>query len=138
MQWLASVSVATIYTYSIYTQDSNDPKQLLSSANIDRTNLETFALEATTFSTEGGLGQVEFETNHRGENDVALFDFTSLFAAQNAARIIERRGKQLLLCLAGDSLINVSGLVVSGKGKGGSCALRSCVAGGFSVVMVTV
>ena len=105
------VSIATTYTYLTYTQDSKDPKQLLSSANIDLTNLETFALEATTFATEGGLGQVEFETNHRGENDVALFDFTSLFAAQNAARIIERRGKQLLLCLAGDSLINVSGLV---------------------------
>jgi hypothetical protein len=51
---------------------------------------------------------VEFEKNHRGENDVALFDFTSLFASENAARIIERKGKRILLCVAGDSLLEVS------------------------------
>ena len=50
---------------------------------------------------------MEFEKNHRGENDVALFDFTSLFASENAARIIERKGKRILLCLAGDSLLEV-------------------------------
>ena len=50
---------------------------------------------------------MEFEKNHRGEKDVALFDFTSLFASQNAARIMERKGKMVLLCLAGDSLIEV-------------------------------
>ena len=89
-------------------QDLSDPKQLLSKTNIDRGCLEQFALEATSFATEGGLGKVEFEKNHRGEKDVALFDFTSLFAAENAARIIERKGRSLLLCLAGDSLIEVS------------------------------
>ena len=50
---------------------------------------------------------MEFEKNHRGENDVALFDFTSLFASENAARIIERKGKKILLCVAGDSLLEV-------------------------------
>ena len=50
---------------------------------------------------------MEFEKNHRGENDVALFDFTSLFASENAARIIERKGKRILLCVAGDSLLEV-------------------------------
>ena len=64
-------------------------------------------MEAATFSTEGHLKNMEFEKNHRGKNDVALFDFTSLFAADNAARIIERKGKRILLCLAGDSLIEV-------------------------------
>ena len=43
----------------------------------------------------------------RGEDDVALFDFTSLFASENAARIVERKGKRVLLCVAGDSLIEV-------------------------------
>lgn len=38
---------------------------------------------------------------------MALFDFTSLFAAENAARIIERKGKRILLCVAGDTLIEV-------------------------------
>ena len=66
------------------------------------------------YSTKGGfqMESLEFKKNHRGEDDVALFDFTSLFAAENAARIIERQGKKLLMCLAGDSLIEVSPLCV--------------------------
>ena len=44
----------------------------------------------------------------RGEDDVALFDFTSLFASENAARIVERKGHKILLCVAGDSLTEVS------------------------------
>lgn len=43
----------------------------------------------------------------RGEDDVALFDFTSLFASENAARIVERKGRRILLCVAGDSLNEV-------------------------------
>ena len=69
--------------------------------------MERYAVEAATYSTEGALGDVKFEKNHRGENDVALFDFTSLFAAENAARILERKGKRILLCVAGDTLIEV-------------------------------
>ena len=38
---------------------------------------------------------------------MALFDFTSLFASENAARIVERKGRRILLCVAGDSLIEV-------------------------------
>ena len=38
---------------------------------------------------------------------MALFDFTSLFASENAARIVERKGKKILLCLVGDSLLEV-------------------------------
>ncbi len=88
-------------------QDGSDPKQLLSPENVDRKALERYAIEAAAFSTKGGLGDVKFEKNHRGENDVALFDFTSLFASENAARIVERKGKRVLLCVTGDSLIEV-------------------------------
>ena len=38
---------------------------------------------------------------------MALFDFTSLFASENAARIVERKGKKILLCVVGDSLVEV-------------------------------
>ena len=38
---------------------------------------------------------------------MALFDFTSLFASENAARIVERKGHKVLLCVAGDSLNEV-------------------------------
>ena len=69
--------------------------------------LEDYVVETVTYATEGGLGEVEFEKNHRGENDVALFDFTSMYAAENASRIIERKGKRILLCIAGDALLQV-------------------------------
>ena len=64
-------------------------------------------MDAATFSTKGGLSNLEFEKNYKGENDIALFDFTSMFASENASRIVERKGKRLLLCVAGDSLIEV-------------------------------
>ena len=91
-----------------FSQDENDPKKLLAAENINRKALEQYAVEATAFATDGALSNMEFEKNHRGENDVALFDFTSLFASENAARIIERKGKRILLCVAGDSLLEVS------------------------------
>ena len=64
-------------------------------------------MEAATFATHGGLGELTFALNHLGEHDVTLFDFTSLFAAENASRIIERNGQTLLLLIAGDSLLEV-------------------------------
>jgi len=70
--------------------------------------LELYARDATSYATDEQLKDLPFEKNHRGENDVALFDFTSLFASENAARIMERNGKQILLCLVGDSLLEVS------------------------------
>ena len=93
-----------------FQQNFNQSEQLLSPSNVDRKALERYAIEAATFSTEGELGDLEFERNHRGENDVALFDFTSLFAAENASRIVERKGKRILMCLAGDSLLEVGPL----------------------------
>ena len=101
-----SYTIAHTHTH-LHTQNENDPKQLLSSENIDKKSLECYAIEATAYATDGALGSVEFEKNHRGENDVALFDFTSLFASENAARIIERKGKRILLCVTGDSLLEV-------------------------------
>jgi hypothetical protein len=37
-----------------------------------------------------------------------MFDFTSLFHAVNASRIVERNGKRLLMALVGDSLLEVN------------------------------
>ena len=54
---------------------------------------------------------------------MALFDFTSLFASENAARIVERKGKSILLCVVGDSLIEVS------------CGLSSFFSGDFQLLV---
>lgn len=67
----------------------------------------TYSKEAAHFSTKGQLCVDEFVINDKGIEDVALFDFTSLFAAEYAARIVERKGKRLLMCLVGDSLLEV-------------------------------
>ena len=99
------------WTGHFVIQDYSDPAQLLSKGNIDKKALEQYARESTNYATEGQLKDLPFEKNHRGENDVALFDFTSLFKSENAARIIERKGKCILLCLAGDSLLEVSDTV---------------------------
>lgn len=40
--------------------------------------------------------------------DVAMFDFTSLFQAENALRIVEKNGEKLLMGLVGDSLLEVN------------------------------
>ena len=86
----------------------------MSPGNIDKDVIKQLVKDVAVFATDGQLemDSLEFEKNHRGEDDVAIFDFTSLFAAENAARIIERQGKKLLTCLVGDTLIEVSDLNV--------------------------
>lgn len=66
-----------------------------------------YAREAAEFSTEYQMMDLEFAVNHYGQPDVAMFDFTSMYAAENASRIIERRGHRLFMSLVGDSLLEV-------------------------------
>jgi hypothetical protein len=58
------------------------------------------------------LPDLQFAVNHHGEPDVAIFDFTSMFAANNSAYVQEKYGKQLLCALVGDGLIEVSCLLL--------------------------
>lgn len=46
--------------------------------------------------------------NHLDQPDVAMFDFTCMYASENAALVRERFGHQLLVALVGDSLLEVS------------------------------
>ena len=66
-----------------------------------------YAREAAEFSTEYQMMDMEFAVNHYGQPDVAMFDFTSMYAAENASRIIERHGHRLFMTLVGDSLLEV-------------------------------
>ena len=45
--------------------------------------------------------------NHYYKEDVAMFDFTSLYHSEHAAKIYERRGRRLLALVVGDSLLEV-------------------------------
>merc|ERR1712020_881530 len=41
----------------------------------------------------------------RGNPDCAVFDFTNLYSARNASRVMVRKGHQLLMAIVGDSLL---------------------------------
>ena len=67
------------------------------------------------YATKGKLNQenLEYKVTSTGIKDVAVFDFTSIKKAENAARIIERKGSKLLVGLVGDSLLEVRQVSVS-------------------------
>lgn len=67
-----------------------------------------YAREAAEFSTEYQMMNMEFAVNHYGQPDVAMFDFTSMYAAENASRVLKRHGHRLLMILVGDSLLEVN------------------------------
>lgn len=67
-----------------------------------------YAREAAEFSTEYQMMNMEFAVNHYGQPDVAMFDFTSMYAAENASRVLKRHGHGLLMILVGDSLLEVN------------------------------
>lgn len=54
---------------------------------MDMTALCAYAREAAQYATNNALPFYEFALNHYGKPDVALFDFTSVYAADNASRV---------------------------------------------------
>jgi hypothetical protein len=97
----------TLIFIILVIKDFSDPEQLLSPENIDPEALQLFTMQAVVFATDNRLPDLQFASNYRGEPDVALFDFTTMYASENACRVIERKGHKLLTALAGDSLLEV-------------------------------
>ena len=69
--------------------------------------LLAYSREAANFSTNNQLPNLDFALNHYSKEDVAMFDFTSLYHSEHAAKIYERRGRRLLALVVGDSLLEV-------------------------------
>lgn len=90
-------------------QDNGEADKLLAPANVDYEALHRYAYDAADFSTGGKLPDLQFVENHSGQPDVAMFDFTCMYRAENASLVRERRGKKLLMCLVGDCLVEVGG-----------------------------
>lgn len=88
-------------------QDYADTELLLSRENVDQEALLNYAREAADFSTNQQLPSLDFAINHYGQPDVAMFDFTCMYASENAALVREQNGHQLLVALVGDSLLEV-------------------------------
>ena len=74
---------------------------------MDQEALLSYAREAADFSTQQQLPSLDFAINHYGQPDVAMFDFTCMYASENAALVREHNGHQLLVALVGDSLLEV-------------------------------
>ncbi|XP_012227464.2 uncharacterized protein Mical isoform X2 [Linepithema humile] len=102
----------------VILQDHADTAKLLAKENVDREALMLYAREAAEFSTEYQMMDMEFAVNHYGQPDVAMFDFTSMYAAENASRVLERHGHKLLMMLVGDSLLEPFWPTGSGCARG--------------------
>ncbi|XP_045889364.1 F-actin-monooxygenase MICAL2 isoform X4 [Micropterus dolomieu] len=89
----------------VVINDYIETQLLLSSENVNQEALLCYAREAADFGTNYQLPTLDFAMNHCGQPDVAMFDFTSMHASENAALVRERFGHQLLVALVGDSLL---------------------------------
>ncbi|XP_044734028.1 F-actin-monooxygenase Mical-like isoform X2 [Chrysoperla carnea] len=110
----------------VILQDVPDTAKLLAPENVDREALMKYAREAADFSTNYQMPNLEFAVNHYGQPDVAMFDFTSMYAAENASRVVERNGYRLLMCLVGDSLLEPFWPTGSGCARGFLSSLDAC------------
>ncbi|XP_067675060.1 F-actin-monooxygenase MICAL3-like isoform X3 [Haliotis asinina] len=102
----------------VLKEDYIDTVQLLSRENVDQDALLNYAKEAADFSTNHQLPCLDYAVNHYGQADIAMFDFTSMFAAENACRALERHGHKLIIGIVGDSLLEPFWPTGSGCARG--------------------
>uniref|UniRef100_A0A4W5P6R8 F-actin monooxygenase n=1 Tax=Hucho hucho TaxID=62062 RepID=A0A4W5P6R8_9TELE len=109
----------------VILHDYADTEMLLSRANVDQEALLSYAREAADFSTNHQLPTLDFAINHYGQPDVAMFDFTCMYASENAALVRQRNGRQLLVSLVGDSLLEPFWPMGTGIARGFLAAMDS-------------
>ncbi|XP_035381065.1 protein-methionine sulfoxide oxidase mical3a isoform X7 [Electrophorus electricus] len=109
----------------VILHDYVDTEMLLSRSNVDQAALLAYGREAADFSTNHQLPQLDFAINHYGQPDVALFDFTCMYASENAALVRQRSGHQLLIAIVGDSLLEPFWPMGTGIARGFLAALDS-------------
>ncbi|XP_072517128.1 F-actin-monooxygenase mical2b isoform X1 [Salminus brasiliensis] len=89
----------------VIIHDYIDTDALLSSENVNQEALLSYAREAADYATHYQLPTLDYAMNHLDQPDVAMFDFTCMYASENAALVRERFGHHLLVALVGDSLL---------------------------------
>ncbi|XP_054843691.1 F-actin-monooxygenase MICAL3 isoform X1 [Eublepharis macularius] len=109
----------------VILHDYADTELLLSRENVDQEALLNYAREAADFSTNQQLPSLDFAINHYGQPDVAMFDFTCMYASENAAMVREVNSHQLLVALVGDSLLEPFWPMGTGIARGFLAAMDS-------------
>ncbi|XP_061773862.1 protein-methionine sulfoxide oxidase mical3a isoform X8 [Nerophis ophidion] len=109
----------------VILHDYADTEMLLSRANVDQVALLSYAREAADFSTNHQLPSLDFAINHYGQPDVAMFDFTCMYASENAAMVRQRNDHKLLVALVGDSLLEPFWPMGTGIARGFLAAMDS-------------
>ncbi|XP_059190343.1 protein-methionine sulfoxide oxidase mical3a [Centropristis striata] len=109
----------------VILHDYADTELLLSRSNVDQAALLSYAREAADFSTNHQLPTLDFAINHYGQPDVAMFDFTCMYASENAAMVRQRHGHKLLVALVGDSLLEPFWPMGTGIARGFLAAMDS-------------
>ncbi|XP_058637175.1 F-actin-monooxygenase MICAL2 isoform X3 [Onychostoma macrolepis] len=89
----------------VIIHDYIDTEALLNSENVNQEALLAYAREAADYATHYQLPTLDYAMNHCGQPDVAMFDFTSMYASESAALVRERFGHSVLVALVGDSLL---------------------------------
>ncbi|XP_048462939.1 F-actin-monooxygenase MICAL2 isoform X2 [Rhincodon typus] len=107
----------------VIVNDYVDTEMLLCSENVNHEALLSYAREAADFATNYQLPALDFAMNHNDQPDVAMFDFTCMYASENAALIRERFGYRLLVALVGDSLLEPFWPMGTGCARGFLAAL---------------
>lgn len=101
----------------VLISDYATTQDLLSESNIDRQALFKYAKDAAYWTT--GLEPLDFALNHYGQEDCAMFDFTSMYAASNACKALRtKEGGLSLISLVGDSLLEPFWPTGSGCARG--------------------
>ncbi|XP_050970560.1 F-actin-monooxygenase mical2b isoform X11 [Labeo rohita] len=89
----------------VIIHDYIDTEALLNSENVNQEALLAYAREAADYATHYQLPTLDYAMNHCDQPDVAMFDFTCMYASENAALVRERFGHSVLVALVGDSLL---------------------------------
>jgi len=110
----------------VLKQDLKDPIALLSPKNVNKDHLYEYIKDACDYCTDYQLPKMEFALNHYNQPDVALFDFTSMFASANASHVVERKNSQLLFGLVGDGLLEPFWPTGTGIARGFLGAMDCC------------
>ena len=105
--FVMTVKKHSLLKKGILREDRPNARDLLAPDNRDNSKLKQFALEIADVTTQHRIPNITFEVNHHGEEDIAMFDFTSMSMANHSCFVKKRHDRTLIQTIVGDSLLEV-------------------------------